>query len=401
MQVCIVHFFNLVNKISTMKRAFIFLLVMLALGACRKAEIPDDIQESPVFNVGFLIDGNDHSLEAGVDGQYLFTSFDRDHNDVVTMRGAFADASCPDASCKGSFIFELRNYVIGDVAPSPNDSSVIHSGYFGFEYFRRPATDSAGFYRSKLTFTLDNPDPSTSYNWAIQQTPNVDIQGFTPEIWQEFTDTVTPVEINLSYLTESGFSSNGHFQYRFGATAAPCPQVVISATPDTLFSDNYKLVAHVTPPIGNYDFSWNVAGATDSVLVVDSTDLGTIKSVTVTDANGCTASSSVLNYNSGTGFNKSALVYVNREDFIVNNPLQLGTVAITWVQPEVGTVWRSDGAIQPSNSYIQILDCQHYDPNENGEKTDRFTFNFRCLLFNADGASIPMVGSGVMAVAYP
>ena len=384
-----------------MKQAFIVLLFMLALGACRKAEIPHDITETPVFDVSFDIDGDGYSLMAGVDGQYLFTSFDRDDQDVITMRGAFAVASCPDATCNGSFIFEIRNYATGDIIPSPNDSGIVQSGYFGYEYFRRPNADSVNFFKSKLTFSLDNPDPNNDYNWAISQAPNVDVQGFGPELTYDFSDTVAPVDINLSYLTESGFSSYSHFQYRFNTSAPPCPQVIISAVPDSAIINNYKLIAHVTPPADDYIYTWNSPNAIDSVLTVDSTDLLSIKSVTVTNPTGCTATSSVLNYTAGSGYNTAELVYVNRQDFFNSNPLQLGTVAIKWIQPETGTVWRSDANTQPTDSYIQITDSQPYDPNENGQKTNRFAFNFKCRLFNDDGESIPMTGSGVIAVAYP
>ncbi|MCC7506447.1 MAG: hypothetical protein IT259_14165 [Saprospiraceae bacterium] len=376
---------------------FFFLLLALAIGACKKADLPDDVEETPVFRVDYGTDNNSESVVAGVDGRYLFTSFNRDDNDVVTMRGAFAHADCPDANCPNTLIFEFRHTQPGAVEPI-DSGAVIQPGLYGADRFRRPASDSSGTYLARVTFEVDAPEPGSSYLWSIQQAPQLVVESGAPSFSYTFNDITAPLKIALNYIKSNGFIGYTEFAYRFDQGA--CPQVNILTAPDSVFPGSVRMVAEMTPASGNYNFLWN-NGLTDQTITIDSADFGGIKSVTVTDDAGCTSVGSTFGIDTGQDVNRVPNVVLSRQDSLVVNTLQLGTVAIIWRQPETGEEWRSDAGFQPATSFMEVYGSAPYELNEKGQKTNRMNVNFKCRLFNESGESIPFQGTGTIALAYP
>lgn len=368
------------------------LFAALWLAACQKPDIPDDIDDTPEFSVSFESDSSAQTLTAGLDGRYLFTSFDRDGFDVVTMRGAFADSHCPNADCPGTFTFEFRNFEPGAVVEL--DSGVIAPGFYAY---KQSAGDTTVI--SHLQFSALTTAPDGNYFWKIYQQSQLVTESGAASFSHNFLN-LTPLDIRLDYSSDNGFISSSTRNYLFDQS--DCPGVSIIAVPDSLLAPNgYRLTAEVTSGPGAIQFQWNT-GSVDSTFVVDSVSLTTVYAVTVTSSNGCTASALALNIGAGGEINESPGIVVERSDSIsINDELQLGRVALQWIQPETGQILRSDLGQQPSDSYFQVLESAFYEPNENGEKTSWMRVQFRCRLFNADGFGMPFNGVATIAVAYP
>lgn len=377
---------TILKMIFNTKKILAGLAAAALLAACQKADLPDGIDSAPVFRVFFAADGNNQSLSAGENGCYLFTSHDRDGADVVTMRGAFAPADCPAADCPGTMIFEFRNFEPGAVIET--DSQVLPPGVYAYKTLPG-TTDSI----PRLFFSIDNPDSTANYFWEIRQSNQLVAEGSGPALSHLFSN-LEPVEARLQYAAANGSSGVVMGNYLFNQPA--CPQVSIVATNDSV--GNYVLAAEVNPPAGIYTYQWNTGVSMPSILV-DSVELWLLHSVTVTDANGCIASASATNL---SGPQQSPRIGISRQDsIVVIDSLQLGRVAIQWIDPATGQVFRSDWGPQPPASAFQVIDSWLYTRNENGEKTTGLQVAFDCRLYNNDGGWMPFQGQGTVAVAYP
>lgn len=372
--------------IFNLKKIFAGLVAAVLWSACQKAELPEEVDAAPVFGVSFEAGTNFHVLMAGLGGYYLFTNHDRDHFDVLTMRGAFAPADCPAANCPGTLTFEFRNFEPGAVIES--DSFVLSPMAYPFK--REPgAIDSI----PRLRFAVENSDSTSIYFWEIRQANQLVAEGDGPVLLREFA-SLEPVEVRLEYAHANGSAGIATSNYLFNQP--PCPLTSILALQDSV--GNYGLTAQVAPPGGIYTYQWN-NGVSAASIFVDSIDIALEHSVTVTDANGCVATASVFNLSSPQ---QSPEVRITRQDSVtVSDELQLGSVAIQWIQPATGQRLRSDWGPQPPTASFQVTASWLYERNENGDKTNALRVAFDCLLYNADGQAVPFQGQGEIAVAYP
>lgn len=374
------------NMIFNLKKILAGLVAAILWSSCQKAELPEEVDAAPVFGVSFEAAMSFHALTAGLGGYYLFTRFDYDPFEVVTMRGAFAPDDCPAADCPGTLTFEFRNFEPGAVIET--DSFVLPPMAYSFK--REPgAIDSI----PRLRFAVENSDSASGYFWEIRQANQLVAEGDGPVLLQEFA-SLEPVEVRLEYDHANGSAGVATSNYLFNQPA--CPQTSILAIQDSI--GNYGLTALVTPSGGIYTYQWN-NGVSAAAIFVDSIDIALEHSVTVTDANGCVATASFFNLSAPQ---QSPLVRISRQDSVtVVDELQLGSVAIQWIQPVTGQVLRSDWGPQPPAASFQVTASWLYERNENGEKTNALRVAFDCLLYNADGQAVPLQGQGEIAVAYP
>lgn len=360
---------------------------------CRKVELPPPVTEPPKFSVDFIYGDSAvaQTLTAGLDGLYLFTSHDRDALNVVTMRGAFAPADCPATNCPGTLIFEIRHYETGPVVPQDTTAVVPEGSYL----FRSPPHEIP---INRLTFRATDPDSLASIGWTLFQDAQLLAQGTGDSIVYDFTSDST-VTVRMTYEQMNGFQGFVETRYRF--VQPDCPEVELIAQPDTLIPNNYMVSALTTPPGGNFDYLWNT-GSSSPTIFIDSTILEGPYLVTVTSATGCPTSATVINPAAATAVNRLPSIAVGRQEIVIpGDELQLGRVTVRWFRPETGELLRSDYAMQPADSYFYLSETGLYEPNENGEKTNRMRISFRCLLFDPAGNAQWMTGNGVIAVAYP
>lgn len=355
-----------------------WLLATLCWAGCQKTELPPNVQEQPVFSVQ---GGSVASFEAGVDGNYLFTSFALDTFNILVFKGKFAGVSCTSAICPGSLQFEFRNPFEGS---DVNVGEAFHLG--GFEYADKSNTQSNTIYRT--TFSVPDTTGFNSYLWNFGNLGTA-----TGAVVQKDFVNSQPVRVTLtSFSNNMAVSSESHLIALAGS--AVFPTVRISVQSD---SNKYLIQALTTgPQVKSY--AWLPDTFSQSASFVD-TFLNQFYAVTVTDNFGNTASAQVdglkiVNQPFVTpGFTSSVQTIPS------GDPLQLGTVAIQWVDDQ-GNVWRSDRKPQLSATQFNVSASEPYELNEKGQKTQKMTVTFKCTLYSPGGEMLPFEGTGVIAVAY-
>jgi hypothetical protein len=363
------------TKSNIMQKLLLFgLFLCLLITSCKKSDAPTGFN-SPVFIVSY---GTDSMITttAGLDGVYLFTRYELDV-EVFKSISTFADVSCPTGDCPGSLRFEFRH------------NAVVDSAFSGGQYkYSQP--DSLAQTLSYLTnfFWKDN----FSYTF---QTFNILGNSFSTPLSQiEVELSNQPIKISLIAL-DSVYGTRSVIERSIApGNQDAFPGVNLQAI---AIGNNFQLTAQ---PFGTsvIQYAWNTGDtsasiSTDSIFQLDE------YIVTVTDDFGNTASASLGNLSPNQQTISTANVAF--EAIVVDfNPLQIGTVAIEWID-SAGTSWRSDRQKQLDFASFEVLNAEDYEPNENGDFTRKLTVHFRCLLYDEGGEAKEFSGEGVIAMARP
>jgi len=358
--------------------AWAWLLIALCWGGCQKTELPPDVKEQPVFSVQA---GAVASFEAGVDENYLFTSFTQDTFNILVFKGKFASVICTSQTCPRSLQFEFRNPFEGnDVLPE----EAFHEG--DFEYADQTSAQGDTIYRT--TFSVQDTSGFKSFFW------NFNGVSFTTGavVQQDFQDP-QPVRVSLTSVSKN--SVRGSLNHLVALTgSAQFPAVQIGIKPDSANNLVYAIVTGTQ----SADYYWLPDTAINAPQFI-TPFLNKFYSVTVTDQLGNTASAQV---DSVIGVNKDFLIpnfNSSVQTIFTADPLQLGRIAIQWVDAQ-GVIWRSDRQAQLPTAQFNVTESAPYDLNEKGQKTQKMTVTFKCLLYNPQGEVLEFEGSGVIAVAY-
>lgn len=356
------------------------LAISLMIIACSKSKEPSGF-EDPVFMATYL---DSITVTAGLDGIYHFTRLELGDENVSTSINAFADARCPEADCPGSLRFEFRSIEFTD------------------------STFSGGQY----PYTVPDSLVATPYAYGVDLAWGDIFNVFTnfqfELIGLDSTTLASPassISIDLPNIPHEvylrGYGSNGLTSVTYSSflpsEPAASPKVSIKATG---IGPSVSLAAF-------QDFSgstvthyfWNT-GDTSAAIIVDSTQILPLYTVTVTDEQDNTASASLgaLPFPLDTPIRTPTVGIVSNPRL---NLLQLGTVAIQWVD-SAGSVWRSDlGAQQSGNSIFKVISSEAYEVNELGNPTLKLVVAFKCLLYTKSGEKRWFEGEGIIAMARP
>ena len=88
-----------------MKRHYFFLALLSLLLGCSKKEIPSPSNGAPVFYFDGHIDGESTTLQAGVNGLYMYSDYYRDDQNLMSLKSYLAPQNCD--TCEPYLSFEL------------------------------------------------------------------------------------------------------------------------------------------------------------------------------------------------------------------------------------------------------------------------------------------------------
>jgi len=88
-----------------MKQGLYILLSILLFCQCKKEGF-DNLEETPVFGIETNFKGSDIDIQAGIDGYYMYSSFDQIDADHLILNGRLANESAETSSLTSPFEFE-------------------------------------------------------------------------------------------------------------------------------------------------------------------------------------------------------------------------------------------------------------------------------------------------------
>ncbi len=395
-----------------MKR-FIFynLLIIIALAiGCNKVEL-DPVDGDPVFTASFDLDGATHEWQAGVDDYYMFSSFEKDVQDVYEFTGRFAKKDSIDGE---TLTFHIRDYQqVLQGLPNVEETFLTNTN-FAFASMSSTDTiwqqqvDTLGwnvvFDASASTF----PNSPVTYNWSYGD--NTSFSGDL-QTSAHFYSQLPSQPVMLTVSTPS-CSASVTKQLNVLGSNTGCELNFDVFLPNP--SDSGVVVEAIAingiPP---FSFLWNDNSTADSLLILS--NFGPISaSVTVTDATGCMVSGSIsttvvqgavpplciARFSNSPAIPDTTITTVI-DTIIFGDMLQLSRVKVEYTDLS-GRFFSSLLQSQPSSSFLKILDVEDYYDNEKGEKTKKLTLEYACRLWDEQGNHIDIEnGKAVIAVAYP
>ncbi len=343
--------------------------------ACKKADLPNDIQENPIFHAAFQFGGQPDTLTAGLHGIYLFTGSYRDDHQPFNLTGSFAPADCPAADCPGTFTVRLRTRAILD--------STFADGDYGYYWVNSP--DST-IYQMDLQAVPGFAGPYECV-WTLR-----DSLHYSGPMLTYFTQQASLFRVRQEVSRSDGFLSTIERQISpQGVDACPNVNITTLQVPGDTF---FRLHAVITPAFDPV-IAWSTGSNEPLIAVMPAP--GESYSVTVTNpGNSCTATAS-LRLPDWAGNKQTANFTVD----VYPTDLHFQNLAvIEWIDGQ-GIRWSSQLGPQANDAQFQVLDATPYEKNERGEPTRKLRIRFDCRLYNDGGAWQTMSGETVVAVGWP
>ncbi len=392
-----------------MKQLFFhkILIIFTLLAGCQKIDV-EPVEGTPVFSITAEVDGDAKNWQAGVDGYYMFSEFEKDTNDVYVFTGRLQRDSC-SSGCGESLTIHIRDFqqVFGvnpdvDLALKPGD-------YF----YKKENTDSSFwlldttiFYHTAFDASASvSPTGTAIFTWNFGGLGTA--AGLTPEF--DFDQLDQPVPVTLSMATSNtGCSSSQTRMVRKPTPNASSCSVQISVENDS--TSLGTILTAMASGAAPFTYSWSNGTTTASILLPFNQQ--SQATVTVTDALGCTSSSQV-SFSSNPGappaycsaafsFDVEEVIELDSTQvFIPGDPLQFSKITVEYTDAN-GQLYRSDRQTQAGFSFFKILSVEEFDLNEKSEKTKKLSVRFACRLWDVQGDFIEIKnGEAVIAVAYP
>ncbi|MBI1227645.1 MAG: hypothetical protein GC192_20595 [Bacteroidetes bacterium] len=388
------------------------LIVVALLFGCRKVEL-EPVDGTPVFTAEAKFNDNLKSWQAGVDGYYMFSSFEKDPLDVYEFSGSFAQKDSLDDG-------EIFTIKIRDNKQRPQELPDINAALEPNLYFAsesdtmtiwKTIVDTIGY---DVTFNASNsiiPNTPVSYEWTFGDGASDSISGQSTQH--------TYAQLPSESVTLSISSLNN--------TCSSSLTKPLNTQANTTFCD-INLDAYFQNPVGDsifivkaiatfgaapFAYNWSNGSTTDSLSLLLSN--GNVQaSVTITDANGCIVSGAIsTTYVPGTvppiciaQFSNSPVITLIDstqviDTIIVGDMIQLSGVKVEYTDI-VGNFYSSYLKPQPSFSFFKVINIEDYDKNEKGEKTKKVTVEYNCRIYSESGDYIDLKnGKAVIAVAHP
>ncbi|MBX3162859.1 MAG: PKD domain-containing protein [Bacteroidetes bacterium] len=370
------------------KLALYSLMFFLALVySCNKKKYPDSMiidKIEAVFSFDGTIDGKPVSIKAGVDNYYMYSSYAQDTNGVYNFVGEFKQTDCND--CRNSLKIQINDFKIS----APNEAMKMDSALVPKTYRILAGTNSylVGF-QSLFNKQAEN------YYW-------------------DFGDGTGSNETNPTHE----FFTTGQYNVGLKITSAnACESFIGNKQNIDVSNKTCKSYIGVTNVSGNsvsfiqttyggaypYKYSWNFGDGDTSTAVypvhnylVSGSYPVTLK---VTDANGVTTLANFNAVTQGDASSCAANYFVKSVNAVHNPKVSLSKVIITWTD-ENGEVYSSNNEIQLSSSYLDLLEAENFDNNENNQPTKKLKVKFRCMMYSGNKSVLIDNAQAIIAVAH-
>lgn len=398
-----------------MKR-FIFynlLIIIGLLAGCKKIELEPNDGE-PLFTASVKLNGAEQLWEAGNNGYYMFSSFEKDAYDVLVFRGKIAQED--SLSC----CFNTLEFLIRDSRENTGGFEIDEAISTAIDYnFKDNSGNDSTYILVNDTTWLANfvvssyvqPQQPLVYYWdfgdGASDSTDLDSINHSYNLAPE-NRTVT-----LNTRAENN-SCTSFFTRNIAVPNTPSSNcnVNFSVEPDSN-SGNIIIISAIATGISPYSYLWS-DGSTSSSFQADPNSAGGNfeVSIFVTDASGCTIGAGLTSViNPGTippiclasfDFNIQQDVEVDTQ--LIINPLDsLQFSAVTIIhEDKSGNQYRSDRQPQLPSAFVRIIDVADYDLNKQGQKTKKISLLYTCRVWNEQGEFIDLTdGRATIAVAYP
>ncbi len=397
-----------------MKRIIFYniLIITALVTGCRKVEL-DPKDGTSVFTAEAKFGDNQKTWQAGVDGYYMFSSFEKDPLDVYEFSGSFAQKDGLDS-------MEVFAFRIRDLEQRPQGFPDINAAlepnlFFGSESdsitIWKTIFDTTGY---STIFDASNsilPNTQVAYEWTfgdgsidfMSGTISQHIYALLPN--ESVTLNITALNNSCSSSLTKPINTQGISPY--------CDLNIEAYFQDPIIDSTFIVKVIDVNGAAPFAYNWGNGSTDDSVNIQVSS--GIIQaSVTVTDAIGCTVSGSIsTTLASGTvppiciaRFSNSPIVSLLDsmeviDTIIVGDMIQLSSAKIEYTDI-AGNFYSSFLNSQPSSSFIKVIKTEDYDDNEKGEKTKKITLEYSCRIWSESGDYIDLNnGKATIAIAYP
>lgn len=371
-----------------------FYLLLLLLGSflsCHKKEYPKPLEvvNSAVYYSRLTIDNQPIVLQAGIDGYYMYSSFNIDSNFLYNYVADLKKSDC--SNCTKSLKIQINDYAVSlSGSPTSIDSSLRKDLYPLLSGNPNPS------YKVQFSSTTDNSSVFR-HHWDFGQ-------GMSSEDANPVITFNQPGIYTICLTTWSGNSSNPYQssicnKEKIGMSSKSCVTQIV-ATPLAGNSVSFDNITQFgTKP---YQYLWNFGDGTTSTLSSYTRNYSVRGSYPVTlrviDASGDTA---YANYNVKTLTDNSSSI----ANYSISTVTKLAPVpafsqvTVTWTD-ENGVVYSSNNSLQPGDSYFQIVSVSENDRNEKGQATKKINAKFKCKLYNGNKSITVSDADVVISVAY-
>lgn len=401
--------------------SYLFLFFALFIFSCKKVDLPDPVNGTPVFNANLnLTNGETVSWEAGVNNYYMFTDFKKDTLDVFRFIGRMEQEDCQD-ECVETLVIEIRDASINSQGSLNIDEALSRDL---FNYYSNQITDSfiivddtlGSSFLINLTIDtiLTNVNSFINYRWEFNGATYS-----SPELSQSIVSDVPPYGSSIKLTVIDSNSPQGDSciswqQQTLVADTNADDKCAVRVFPN-FDSSNFileSLSAEAVLSNGTPFFSWS-NGSNENQIFGPFQPFDQY-SVTMTDANDCISLAGyefnfqnpdvVQNCSAHFNYNITELFEIIQDTIIDSTaliPLQLSTVTIIYTDKN-GNEFRSDINSQTPNSNFKIIGNEDYDDNELGYPTKKLDLEFNCTLWSENENTIIIEkGTASWGIAYP
>lgn len=375
---------------------FVLLILMgLGLAQCKKKSLPDPVDGTPVFSFAGNVAGQPVSMRAGIDSQYLFTGYQQSVSGLYSFYGNMDRLDC--AGCGPALrmeFFDDHTRATGAAIPA---SDVLQTGVYSFVE-SVPSSSASG---KKVQFFVDSTSirGPTTFHWTFMMYGSLVGTSTDPNPVQTFSQTgIAQVCLTISDS--------------LGCQSTLCNEVVIQDPPPTcnaffnyhfLGQSTFQFSAGYSSPVvqqfwdfgdSNFTYTTNPTHSYPAFYILP------IKvCLTITDGN-CSSTHCMLVDNPNAATCQANFTYAPVADTLFQ---QMGRVQLVWTDDQGNqySSFRLGG--QPNSSNFKIDQVKEYGANEHGEATRYFEYEVDAWLYNIThpNDSIPIIGTGAFAVAYP
>jgi hypothetical protein len=362
------------------------LLAFSLLPGCKEQELPPIEQGEPVFSVSMLLQQEEKALVAGVEGAYLFTSYQQSPSGLYQFEGSLGQVGCP--GCGPELRIRIRDEQLRAVGASVDPAAVLGPGTYPFRHTRRDTT------AYEIAFqALTDGRPGYQYFW-------------------EFDDGTSSRE--AAPLRQYGLQDKLEVA-RLRIEGAACTSEITQeiTVPTSACQADFSFEAASDAPSlrlqgqslgqGPISYSWSLGDGTGEVG--ESLQHSYLSRGVYTvclqsrDALGC-ESSYCRNIEVGGIDGCPVNIAYQVKPLLLGDSLGLGSVEVEWVD-ESGELYSTTPLPQPLNSSFEILQGSPYEQNEAGQATYQVKFSLSCLLVSGLDTLSLSISEGTFAFAYP
>jgi PKD repeat protein len=377
--------------------ALLLAACLLTLAQCKRSEEPFNNIGKPVFALKGTVNGQSFSKTAGVNGYYMYSSYQYDSaNKAFTFSANMAGDSCP--TCKETLQITFYDKATSNSATPVNITAALPLGSYSF-------FDSIPVFKTRYKYNFiaegryyTNP----TYLWTFNGTDTSRLQN--PIVY--FTDTSTKT-VCLT-ITDSTTLCNKTICNAVYLPLNPAYDYVkANFDYDTLGGLNIQFLDKSAKPPGT-TYNWDFGDGNQSIDSIP-THLysSTGRYLVKLRINGVFGIRAISKYVDVKNVSLDCLTNYSYESpvadsVIVGTQSPLSKIIVRYTDDN-GEEFISSRQSQPLTSQFTVIGNTLYNNNERGEKTSALNVNFRCRVFSTSTNNFKdlVITNGQIAVAYP